>query len=253
MSTEMGMNRTGVQTSPIDSKEAEQAAQAVPPTSPGGADDALRIRAGYAREAPPIGSVPPPGSVRGVVTAAAQLLTGKSPAALIDKLGQRLAFERSGTRLYEALLAKLDATGSFHGGPSREEIHGIHDDELGHFHLLRRSIEGIGADPTAMTPAADVVGVASLGLYQVVTDPRTTLAQSLEAILVAELTDADSWRRLIEVAEVYGQDDMARDFRAAEAAEQRHVALVRAWVDAAAQLEARGKMEEERPGQEQAA
>lgn len=252
MSAEMGMNRTGVQTSPIDSKEAEQAAQAVPPTSTGGADDALRIRADYAREAPPIGTVPPPGSVRGVVTAAAQLLTGKSPAALIDKLGQRLAFERSGTRLYEALLAKFDATGSFDGGPSREEIHAIHDDELGHFHLLRRSMEGIGADPTAMTPGADVVGVASLGLIQVITDPRTTLAQSLEAILIAELTDADSWRRLIEVAEAYGQDDMARDFRDAETVEVQHVARVRRWVDAAAQLEARGKMEEQ-PDQEEAA
>lgn len=247
MSTEMGLNRTGAQVSPIDSKEAEQAALAVPPTSPGGPEDAARVRTEYAQDAPPIGTVPLPGSVRGVVQAAAQMITGKAPAALVDKLGQRLAFERSGTRLYEALLAKFDATGTFDGGPSRAEILAIRDQELGHFHLLRASIEGLGADPTAMTPAADVVGVASMGLYQVVTDPRTTLPQSLEAILVAELTDADSWRRLIEVAEAFGQRDMARAFRTAEAAEQQHVALVRKWVDSAAQLEARGKLEDERP------
>ena len=36
----------------------------------------------------------------------------------MDKIGERLAFERTGTRLYEALVSKHEAFGSFPGGPS---------------------------------------------------------------------------------------------------------------------------------------
>jgi hypothetical protein len=249
MSTEMGMNRTGAQASPIDSKKAVEAAQAVPPSSPGSEAEAAEVRKGYAAGAPPIGTVPPPASVKGVVTAAVELLQGKSPAALIDKLGERLAFERTGSRLYEALIAKHDAKGSFAGGPSREDLVAIHDEEVQHVDLLRRAVERTGADPTAMTPAADVVGVASMGLLQVVSDPRTSFAQSLEAILIAELADNDGWRRLIEMARAFGEDEMASDFSLAEVEEERHLELNRRWLDAAGLLEARGELEE-RPGQQ---
>lgn len=226
----MGSNATGIATSPIHSRELIEAAQAVPPTSPGSEQDAARVRTEYARGAGPIGSVPPPVSLKGVVKAAGELIQGKPPALLIDKLGERLAFERSGTRLYEALLAKLDATGTFDGGPSRADLEKIRDEELGHFELLRRAMERLGGDPTAMTPGADVVGLASTGLFGVVTEPRTTLVQSLEAVLVAELTDNDSWRMLIDLASAYGQQEMAAEFRLAELAEARHLELCRAWL-----------------------
>jgi hypothetical protein len=35
------------------------------------------------------------------------MLGGKEPIVFLDKLGERAAFERSGTRLYETLIAKL--------------------------------------------------------------------------------------------------------------------------------------------------
>jgi hypothetical protein len=44
--------------------------------------------------------------VKGVAKTGMQKLTGKKPEVLIDKLGARLAFERTGTRLYDALLGK---------------------------------------------------------------------------------------------------------------------------------------------------
>jgi hypothetical protein len=56
------------------------------------------------------------------VRAAAKAMKGEKPTLLLDKLGERLAFERSGTRLYEALVSKHDAFGSFSGGPSREDL-----------------------------------------------------------------------------------------------------------------------------------
>ena len=74
--------------------------------------------------------------------------------------------------------------------------------------MVEAAIRSIGADPTVQTPSADVDGVASMGLIQVLTDPRTSVAQCLEAILIAELADNDGWQMLILFAEKMGMDDM---------------------------------------------
>ena len=49
--------------------------------------------------------------IRDRLKTALNKLTGVSPEMLIDKLGERLAFERTGVRLYEALLAKASVVG----------------------------------------------------------------------------------------------------------------------------------------------
>jgi hypothetical protein len=91
-------------------------------------------------------------------------------------------------------------------------------------------MERLGADPTAVTPAADVAGVASSGLLGVAADPRTTVHQSLEAVLIAELADNEGWEMLIKLSRDMGQDDMATEFQTALQEEERHLALVRGWV-----------------------
>lgn len=53
--------------------------------------------------------VPIPGSTKGMVITGHSKLVGQSPEVLIDKLGERLAFECGGTRLYEALIAKVES------------------------------------------------------------------------------------------------------------------------------------------------
>ncbi|WP_438038702.1 ferritin-like domain-containing protein [Sorangium sp. So ce128] len=237
----MGTNTTGIATSPIDSKELIEFAQVIPPSSPGSEAEAAAVRSEYARESGTVGSVPPPASLKGVVKAAGELIQGRPPALLIDKLGERLQFERSGTRLYEALIAKHDAEGTFEGGPTRADLEAIRDDELRHFALLKRAIERLGADPTAMTPGADVIGLSSSGVLAVAVEPRINLGQSLQALLVAELTDNDSWRMLIDLAIAYGQDEMAAEFRVAEQHEAIHLERVRAWLSSKLALDARGE------------
>ncbi|RYF70888.1 MAG: ferritin Dps family protein, partial [Comamonadaceae bacterium] len=84
--------------------------------------------------------------------------------------------------------------------------------------------------PTAMTPCADVQATATLGIMQVVTDPRTTLAQSLNAMLAAELIDNASWELLASLAEDAGETELAGRFLGALAQEQEHLAVVKGWV-----------------------
>jgi rubrerythrin len=236
--TDIGKNRTGIGTAPKMSEQAIAGArEGLPPATPA-ADGIAAVRASYVREAEPVGSVPPPTSVSGILKTAAAMVTGAKPAAFLDKLAARLAFERSGTRLYEAVLAKARAADAMPSGVSVERLQHFRDEEAAHFRLLTECIESLGADPTVQTPTADVYGVASSGLFQVVSDPRTTVPQSLEALLVAELTDHDGWESLTALADGLGYDDMAGRFRQALRAEQEHLATVRGWVSEALRREA---------------
>jgi rubrerythrin len=187
----------------------------------------------WARQASPVGTMPPPASVRGAAKTTVDLVQGKKTNVLLDMLGERLAFERTGTRLYEGLLVKLEAASVHPGGPTRAELEGIRDDELRHVALLKEAIEKLGADPTVMTPSADVVGVAGQGWVQVMGDPRVTLTEGLKVILQAELVDNESWSSLAELTSALGHDQLADRFRDAFADEEEHLALVRGWVRAA--------------------
>jgi rubrerythrin len=150
----------------------------------------------------------------------------------VDKLGERLAFERAGTRLYEALISKYDAFGSFSGGPSRDDLEHVRQEEYRHFTLLQSAIEQLGGDPTAVTPSANLQTTAAHGIHQVIVDPRTTLLQSLEAALIVELADNACWEALIELAQEASQDTLVQQFQEALKHEQDHLEKVHAWVAA---------------------
>jgi hypothetical protein len=226
--TVLGKNRTGIDMSPIDAKEMIALAKITPPSSKGDEQAIAEMRSQYIREAEVIGSVPPPGTLKGVASTAMEKLTGKNPEAFIDKLGCRLAFERAGVRLYDALITKCLASPNGSIVPI-ERLREFRNEEHEHFKLVERAIRSIGADPTAQTPSADVDGMASIGLVQVLTDPRTSVAHCLEAILIAELADNDAWQLLIMLAEKMGMDDMARDFQNALREEDEHLAHIRQW------------------------
>jgi len=243
--SDMGPNRTGIATSPIDSADIFQAAQKRAPSSPGDGSLLLEVRKQYSLESGGVGHVPPPANLKGVAKTAVELLKGAKPTVFLDKLGERLAFERSGSRLYEGALAKLDVYGSWEEGPTQEGLERILNDELSHFALISESLTKLGADPTAVTPCADLVGVMSMGLPAVLADPRTNLRQSLEALLVAELTDNASWELLIELARGLGHDTLADRFQLALDAESEHLVLVRGWLASGITLEARASSPEE--------
>jgi rubrerythrin len=230
MQTKLGKNRTGIDMSPIDSSETLQGSERSMPTSEGDEGALAAIRADYIREADPVGSVPPPGTLKGALKTGAQMLSGNRAEVLLDKLGERLAFERGGTRLYEALITKCIAGVEGSDMLQMDVLERIHNEEMRHMELLRSMIESMGADPTAMTPCADVTGVASMGLIQVLTDPRTTLAQCLDAMLIAELTDTASWEMLIGLMEQTGNDQFVSQMAQALDAEQDHLLTVKQWL-----------------------
>lgn len=232
MSGRAGMNRTGMGMSPLDAGEVIRAAEAGWPQVGGDSGTLSSLRGQYIQDAEQIGTLPPPTTLKFAAHTAANLVRGKNANVLVDRLGQRMAFERTGVRLYEALLIKLDAMGSWQGGPSAADVVRLHDEERAHFELAKTALEELGADPTAQTPAADVGALACAGIVQVVTDSRTSLAQCLDAMLMAELAGGVAWDVLAELAALLRQPELAEACGLAHARKTAHAATVRAWLTA---------------------
>ncbi len=219
-------NRTGMQTSPELAEELVEGASSATPSSDGGAEVIAESRVDYIAEGFPLGSMP----TMPVSEEADADEDEAAMATLLDKLSERLAFERMGVRLYEALLNKCETLGESSPGPTLEQIRQIGSEELEHFIMLNETITDLGGDPTVESPSADIAAVASMGILQVVTDPRSSVPQCLQALLTAELTDNAGWELLIELASTLGYDEMREEFETALTHEEEHLQNVRNWV-----------------------
>lgn len=235
--TSTGMNRTGIQMAPRLSELMLEISHDGP-AQPAETLPLAQARMRFSKEAAPVGTVPPPGSVKGLASTALQMLKGNKPSVFLDKVGERLAFERTGVRLYEGVLVKHEALGSWDGGPTGEQLIAVRDDELAHFEMLKGCMESLGGDPTAMTPSADITANEASGVLKVITDARSTLPQALHALLIAEAADVEGWNLLIELARGIGQDELAARFEDAERAEERHLHWVRQWLSSAVMADA---------------
>lgn len=231
MGTQMrtGSNKTGMMTSPREAKELLQADELFQTDVVGDVTEFIGVKSQAFAEADALGSVPPPASVKGALKTGAKMIRGERLPVFMDKLAERAAFERGGTRLYDALMVKFQTNDEASTGATLARLSEIRADELAHYHLVVEAIRKLGGDPTAQTPSADLVGVESMGLMQVLNDPRTTFLDCLNAILVAELTDVDAWSLLAQLADDMGEEDLAQQFRDALLQENGHLRDVRQW------------------------
>jgi hypothetical protein len=191
----------------------------------------LKVRREYADATEGLGTVPPPGSLKGMAKSGVDMLAGSRPQVLVDKLGERLAFERGGTRLYDTLLVKCRAASPALPAEDVEALRRFPDQEVQHFMLVADALESLGADPTAQTPCADPVGVQSMGLVQAMNDPRTSIVQSLNVMMDTELIDNAGWEMLIGLARSLGHGRIADDFEVAARQEAQHLVHIRELVE----------------------
>ena len=231
-SPQEGDNRTGMMSAGERAEAMVEATAEFSPSSPGSADAIAEVRLAYAQEGETFGETPSPTRLPGRARSAVSAVTGGQPTMLMDKLGERLMFEHVGARLYEALISKHQAYGAFPGGPTEQDLLDILQQEYEHADLLERAIKNAGGDPTALTPSANLAATISAGLPQVLSDPRTNVLESLEAILVAELSDNECWTALEILAGQAGNDELVAACGEAILDEREHLVKVRAWVAA---------------------
>lgn len=228
----LGMNKTGIDMSPIHSKAMIEGTHTFTQDSGNGFAGLAELESHFIENAGALGSVPMPGTVKGAVKTAGKKMMGLHPEVFINKLGERLAYERSGVRVYEQLLQKCTRKDS----PAQQflplaQLREFRDQEEEHFHMLVECIATLGADPTAQTPDANASGVAAMGLMKVIMDPRASISQSLEAMLALELTDNAAWELLIKLAEDMGVSSMAAKFEHALKQENNHLACLKQWYE----------------------
>lgn len=72
-----------------------------------------------------------------------------------------------------------------------------------------------------------------MGLVQVLNDPRTSIAQSLHAIVTAELSDKAGWKTLVALTDGHQLSEMVAAFTQALNEEREHLALVQTWYEEA--------------------
>ena len=242
--TTLGENRTGAAVAEEGVAAMLEANERWAPLEPIDTTLADADRSLYISESDAVGSIPPPFTIQGKLKAGFDKLVGERPEMLMDKIGERLAFERTGTRLYDALIVKYETLAESGDEPELSARLGSGSDDMPstleriraqeheHFLMLSDVMRSLGGDPTAQTPCADVTATASMGLMQVVTDPRTTFAQSLNAMLIAELADNAGWELLITLAEDAGETDIAKQFQRAMAEEEEHLVTIKSWLTA---------------------
>jgi ferritin-like metal-binding protein YciE len=217
--------------SPIHSKEMISNAESASSSPESNGMSISVVERQYIEEADAVGSVPMPGTMKGALKSAMKKVSGRNPEMLINKLGERLAFERSGVRLYECLITKCESKKADATQIPIDRLRHFRDEEEQHFQLIKTCMQSLGADPTAQTPDADVSGVASMGIQKVIGDPRTTIGQCLEAMLSAELTDNAAWELLVALADQMGLEEMADQFSQALREEEEHLRDVRQWYE----------------------
>src|SRR5690606_16664852 len=82
----VGTNFTGVQMSPKDTKSLLDAVNEIHPDVPGDSRGIMAERTMRGEEAERVGSVPVPGSAKGMLKTTFDMAMGRSPEILIDKL-----------------------------------------------------------------------------------------------------------------------------------------------------------------------
>ncbi|WP_058534024.1 ferritin-like domain-containing protein [Legionella saoudiensis] len=215
-------NCTGVQLSPSNKRKMLSAVQSHPADIEGDQFDLAAERIKMTQNSELIGTL----------TLSSQKETD-SMRVFIDKLGERLAYERTGVRLYEAALAKVKA--HKRNDLSKKLMH-IKEQEAKHMILVMNTLKNINEDPTEMTPCADLSGVLGQGFVQVLTDPRTTITQMLNALLSVELTDNAAWELLIKLALKNEKEKIAKDFQIALEEEEEHLSMIKFLLEKELQL-----------------
>ena len=130
-----------------------------------------------------------------------------NPEKVIDVLGERLAFERSGVKLYDAILKKVKASRHTQLKKLVHELEEHRDQEEEHAEWCAEQIRALGGDPDEKTERALLVEIEAQGLEEVIFGDAP-LSQMFHALNTAELADNGGWALLVGLADQAGDEEV---------------------------------------------
>jgi rubrerythrin len=158
-------------------------------------------------------------------------LAGKNVGRAIDLLNERLAFERTGVRLYDRMILRMRLMDD---DPEVERMiprmQQCRDEEKEHEEWLEEQIRDLHGDDHLPTEKSVLVLAETQGIERVVhRDPR--LPHDFHALLSAELSDNAGWEILVRLADAFGDRVASREFKKRLREERVHLTFVRGIVE----------------------
>jgi rubrerythrin len=164
-----------------------------------------------------------------------------NPHKVIDLLTERLTFERSSVRLYDAILDKLRTIEDRDVERMVEPMTEHRDQEQEHVRWLQEQIAMLGGDTDGHTEMAELVTRESQGLSSVILDGDNDVSHLFHALMTAELTDNAGWDMLVSLADEAGDRDAKRAFKHRLHEEEAHLVFVRRVLENFARREVLGQ------------
>jgi len=173
----------------------------------------------------------------------AKQLVAKNAAQVLDVLVARLTFERTGVKLYDSVIEKIERSGESRYQALVDTLRKHRNEEKEHEEWLESLIRALGGRPEELTTLAQLETEESQGIQSVILDGHTRVIEVLHALLTAELADNAGWDLLVELADDTG-DQLARaEFGKRMLEEAKHLAFLRQAVLRAAEIEILGRDE----------
>jgi rubrerythrin len=171
-------------------------------------------------------------------------LARNNAAFVLDVLSGRLAFERTGVKLYDAVIDKIErkAEPRFHAIVG--QLRHIREEEKEHEEWLEAQIRSLGGHPEHQSEMAKLELEEGSGIERVIVDGHEKVIHLLHALLAAELADNAGWDVLVKLAGEAGDREAKAQFALRLAQEAKHLLYIREVVLRAAEVEILGR---ERP------
>jgi bacterioferritin (cytochrome b1) len=168
-------------------------------------------------------------------------LARKNAAFVLDVLSGRLAFERTGVRLYDAAIEKIERTAEPRYQAIVAQLHEIRDEEDEHVQFLEDQIRRLGGYPDEATDMAQLETEEGTGIASVILDGHQKVIHVVHALLAAELADNAGWDVLVQLAEEAGDRAARLAFSQRLAEEEKHLLFIREVVLRSAEIEILGE------------
>jgi bacterioferritin (cytochrome b1) len=170
-------------------------------------------------------------------------LVAKNAAQVLDVLAARLTFERTGVKLYDSVIQKIERSGESRYHALVATLRKHRNEEKEHEEWLEQVIRALGGHPEETTTLAMLETEESQGIQSVILDGHTRVIEVLHALLTAELADNAGWDLLVELADDTGDRLAKAEFGKRMHEEARHLAFLREAVLRAAEVEILGRDE----------
>jgi bacterioferritin (cytochrome b1) len=149
---------------------------------------------------------------------------------LIDILSERLAFERSGVKLYDRVLTVLRAQHTDDLSRLIGKTQEYRDQEKEHEEWLEALIRDLGGTAHEETERSRLVTRESQGIEAVVKSEERW-PNLFHALVAAELVDNAGWELLVGLADQANDREVKREFKRRLHEEEEHLLFVRKVVE----------------------